>query len=216
MRYQNIIFDLDGVLVFTDEYHYAAWKTIADRLGIPFDETVNNRLRGVSRMESLEIILSYSDKQFSEAEKEIMAAEKNEIYKGYLENLSPQSISAETIKMLDTLRETGARLAIGSSSKNAEFILEKTDIAHYFNAVASGSNITKTKPDPEVFLLAAELLGAEPEDCLVVEDAHAGAEAAYQGGFDCAGMGDAYTSELTTYQIEEIGEIVDIAKQGRA
>jgi len=215
MRYKHVIFDLDGVLVFTDEYHYKAWKTIADRLEIPFDETVNNRLRGVSRMESLEIILSYSGKQFSDTEKEAMAAEKNKIYKDYLENLSPQSVSGDTIKMLDALQAMGVGLAIGSSSKNAEFILQKTGIAHYFKAVASGNNITKTKPDPEVFLLAADLLGAEPEDCLVVEDAHAGAEAAHRGGFDCAGMGDAYTSELVTYRIKEIGEISDIAKQGR-
>jgi len=215
MRYQNVIFDLDGVLVFTDEYHYKAWKTIADRLGIPFDETVNNRLRGVSRMESLEIILSYTGQQFSDAEKETIAAEKNEIYKADLENLSPQSVSADTIEMLDSLQEMGVRLAIGSSSKNAEFILEKTGIAHYFEVVASGNTITKTKPDPEVFLLAAQLLGAEPKDCLVVEDAYAGVEAAQSGGFDCAGMGDAYTSELVTYQIKEIGEICDIAKQER-
>jgi len=215
MRYKNIIFDLDGVLVFTDEYHYLAWKTIADCLGIPFDKMVNNRLRGVSRMESLEIILSYSDKQFSDAEIEAMAEEKNEIYKAYLENLSPQSVSADTIKVLDTLQAMGVGLAIGSSSKNAEFILQKTGIARYFKAIASGNRITKTKPDPEVFLLAAKLLGADPKDCLVVEDAHAGAEAAYRGGFDCAGMGDAYTSELATYQIEKIGELSDIAKQGR-
>jgi len=215
MRYQNVIFDLDGVLVFTDEYHYAAWKTIADRLGIPFDETINNRLRGVSRMESLEIILSHSDEQFTEAEKEAMAAEKNEIYRGHLENLSPQSMSAETIQMLDDLRAMGAGLAIGSSSKNAEFILQKTGIDHYFKAIVSGNNITQTKPDPEVFLLAAKLLGAKPKDCLVIEDAHAGIEAAHRGGFDSVGVGDAYSSELATYRVKRIGEVCDIAEQGR-
>jgi len=213
MRYKNVIFDLDGVLVFTDEYHYAAWKVIADRLGIPFDENVNNRLRGVSRMESLEIILSYSGKQFSDAEKEAMAKEKNEIYRGYLENLSPQSVSAETMETLGGLQAMGAALAIGSSSKNAEFILQKTGIVHYFKAVASGNNITNTKPDPEVFLLAAELLRAEPKDCLVVEDAHAGIEAARSGGFNSVGIGSAYNNELATYRIESIREVCRICKE---
>jgi len=213
MRYKNIIFDLDGVLVFTDEYHYAAWKSIADRLKIPFDENINNRLRGVSRMESLEIILSYSEKQFTSAEKESMAAEKNDIYKSYLKNLTPDSINTETIEMLNTLTAMGIGLAIGSSSKNAEFILKKTGITHYFKAIACGNKIKKTKPDPEVFLLAAQLLGADPKDCLVVEDAHAGVHAAHAGGFDCVGMGDAYSSNLATYKIKGIGEICGIAKQ---
>ena len=213
MRYKNIIFDLDGVLVFTDEYHYAAWKSIADRLKIPFDENINNRLRGVSRMESLEIILSYSEKQFTSAEKESMAAEKNDIYKSYLKNLTPDSINTETIEMLNTLTAMGIGLAIGSSSKNAEFILKKTGITHYFKAIACGNKIKKTKPDPEVFLLAAQLLGADPKDCLVVEDAHAGVHAARAGGFDCVGMGDAYTSDSATYKIKGIGEICGIAKQ---
>jgi len=210
MKYNNVIFDLDGVLVFTDEFHYAAWKVIADKLCIAFDESVNNRLRGVSRLESLDIILSYSEKRFTDAEKLAMATEKNEIYKNYLQDLSPKSVSLETIAMLDKLQEMNVKLAIGSSSKNAEFILEKTKILHYFAAIASGNNITKTKPDPEVFLLAAKLLGAEPKSCLVIEDAHAGIEAAHAGGFDSVGMGDAYSSNLATYSVRGVDEICTI------
>jgi len=212
MRYKNIIFDLDGVLVFTDQYHYIAWKTIADRLAIPFDEIVNNRLRGVSRMESLEIILSYSTKNFSESEKKAFAEEKNDVYKGLLERLSPESIEAETIQTLEKLRDSGLGLAIGSSSKNAEFILQKTGIAHFFDAVACGMKIKKTKPDPEVFLLAAKLLNSNPKDCLVIEDAHAGIEAAHGGRFDSVGIGDAYSNELATYKIKSLKELCEIVK----
>jgi len=210
MKYKNIIFDLDGVLVFTDEYHYVAWKAVADSIGIALDETINNRLRGVSRMESLEIILSYSDCKFTDAEKRTFALDKNEIYKGYLNNLKPESISSETLQMLDTLKAMGKKMAIGSSSKNAEFILDKTDITHYFSAIVGGNSITKTKPDPEVFLLAAKLLSSDSKDCLVVEDAHAGIEAACAGGFDCVGIGDAYNSNFATYRVKNISEILDI------
>ena len=212
MRYKAVIFDLDGVLVHTDEYHYQAWKVIADKLNIPFNESINNRLRGVSRMESLEIILSYGDKQFTEAQKASFADEKNNIYRGLLENLSSASVDNEVIKTLDSLRAADIALAIGSSSKNAGFILNKTGITHYFSAIVSGLDIARTKPDPEVFLKAAEQLGLAPKDCLVVEDAHAGVEAAHRGGFDCVGMGDADSSELAMYKISGIGEVVYIVK----
>ena len=212
MRYKAVIFDLDGVLVHTDEYHYRAWKVIADKLNITFDETINNRLRGVSRMESLEIILSYSDRQFTETEKASFADKKNNIYRSLLENISPTSVDNEVIKTLDSLCAAGSTLAIGSSSKNAGFILDKTGIAHYFKAIVSGLDITRTKPDPDVFLKATEQLGFLPEDCLVVEDAHAGVEAAYRGGFDCVGMGDAYGSDLVTYKIKSVNEVVCIVK----
>ena len=210
MRYSCVIFDLDGVLVFTDEYHYAAWKSIADRLGIFFNENKNNRLRGVSRMESLEIILEGANRQFSDSEKTILAEEKNELYKSLLGNLSPASITQETIQTLITLRDLGVRLAIGSSSKNAQYILQKTKISHFFGAVASGVDISRSKPDPEVFLLAAMRLKAKPIDCLVVEDAHAGIEAAYNGGFDSAAIGDAYESKTATYRIVNISQVCDI------
>ena len=214
MRYRCVIFDLDGVLVHTDKYHYQAWKVIADKLSIPFDESINNKLRGVSRMESLEIILSATNKQFSKDEKTAFADEKNNIYKSLLENLSSTSVDDEVIAVLEGLRAEGIKLAIGSSSKNAGFILDKTEIAHYFEVVVSGLDIAHTKPDPEVFLKAASQLCAKPSDCLVVEDAHAGIEAAYRGGFDCAGIGDAYSSAIATYKVKSIREVINIAKRG--
>ena len=135
---KGVIFDLDGVLLFTDKYHYLAWKALADKLNIPFDEKVNNRLRGVSRMDSLNIILSYSDQTFSEAEKEVMAEEKNELYREYLQKMTPLDVSDDTRAVLEKLRERGLKLAIGSSSKNTPLILEKTDMAKYFHAVSDG------------------------------------------------------------------------------
>ena len=187
-----IIFDLDGVICFTDRYHYQAWKALADRLGIYFDETINNRLRGVSRMESLEIILERADRQYSDEEKEAFAAEKNALYRGLLENMSPADLSAEVKDTLDELRRRGYLLAIGSSSKNTGFILERIGLSGYFDAVADGTDITRSKPDPEVFLVAAEKLGISPEQCAVVEDAKAGIEAAKAAGMTAiALLGDA-------------------------
>ena len=135
---KGVIFDLDGVLLFTDKYHYLAWKALADKLNIPFDEKVNNRLRGVSRMDSLNIILSYSDQTFSEAEKEVMAEEKNKLYREYLQKMTPLDVSDDTRAVLEKLRECGLKLAIGSSSKNTPLILEKADMAKYFHAVSDG------------------------------------------------------------------------------
>ena len=153
------IFDLDGVLCFTDKYHYEAWKTIADRLSLPFDEKVNDRLRGVSRMESLEIILSLGGKTYTEDEKVKFAEEKNEAYRKLLENMTPSDVADEVRNTLKELHKCGYKLAIGSSSKNTPLILDRCDLKKYFDAVSDGNNITRSKPDPEVFLKAAEYLG---------------------------------------------------------
>lgn len=205
-----IIFDLDGVLIFTDQFHYQAWKTIADRYQIPFDEEVNNRLRGVSRMESLEIILSQTDRVFSAAEKESMAKAKNDIYRELLQSMTPQDVADDTRKTLERLGQMGVKRAIGSSSKNTPLILEKTHLAGYFEAVSDGNNITHSKPDPEVFLKAAAFLGLAPVDCLVVEDAEAGIDAAVNGGFAAAGLGCAKTYPKTTYPIEKLSDILKL------
>ena len=196
-----VIFDLDGVICFTDKYHYQAWKALADRLGIYFDETINNRLRGVSRMESLEIILERADKPYTQEEKDAFAAEKNGIYVQLLQQMSPADLSDEVKETLDALRTKGYKLAIGSSSKNAKLILSRIGLEDYFDAVSDGTNISRSKPDPEVFLKAAEMLGLQPADCLVVEDAHSGVEAAVEGGFDCAAMGDAKEDARATYHL---------------
>ena len=212
MRYQGIIFDLDGVICSTDEYHYQAWKALADRLGIPFDRERNNLLRGVSRMESLAIILEKSDRAYSKEEKAAFAAEKNGLYRQLLGRMSTADLSDEVRVTLDTLRARGLKLAIGSSSKNTPFILDRIGLADFFDAVADGNGITHSKPHPEVFLKAAELLGLPPAHCLVVEDAHAGVEAACTGGFDCAAMGDAREDARARWHLDGLSGLLTLAE----
>ena len=204
---QGIIFDLDGVLLSTDEMHYAAWKSVADELGIPFDRTVNNRLRGVSRMESLEIILERSTRSFSGEEKAELAERKNNRYRELLQSLTPDAVVPEVRQTLSVLKSRGMKLAVGSSSKNTKLILELTDLAHFFDAVSDGTNITRSKPDPEVFLKAAEFIGLAPADCAVVEDATAGIDAAIAGGFTSIGIGDAAAYEKTEIPIRSLSEL---------
>lgn len=210
MKYKGIIFDLDGVICFTDKYHYQAWKKLADKLGVYFDETINNRLRGVSRMESLDIILEKSTRSYSKEEKEDLAEQKNQMYMELLENMSPEDLSKEVKSTLDDLREKGILLAIGSSSKNAKRILKHLGLENYFDAISDGTNITKSKPDPEVFLKAAEYLHLVPQECLVVEDAVAGIKAAVAGGFDSAGLGEASEYEMTTYPLNGFADLRNI------
>lgn len=210
MRYRGIIFDLDGVICHTDQYHYQAWKQVADKLGIYFDETINNRLRGVSRMESFEIILENYDVPMGEEEKNRWTAEKNERYKKLLENMSPADLSDEVKETLDELKNRGIKMAVGSSSRNACFILRQLGLEGYFDAVSDGNQITRSKPDPEVFLLAAELIGEQPENCLVVEDARAGLMAARAGGIDCAGIGDAADCELAGIHLKSFQELLSV------
>ncbi len=208
MKYRGIIFDLDGVICSTDEYHYLAWKALADRLGIPFDRERNNLLRGVSRMASLEIILEKSGKTYTESEKAAFAEEKNETYRKLLGRMSPADLPGDVADTLEKLREMGLKLAIGSSSKNTPFILERIGLAGFFDAVADGNCITHSKPHPEVFLKAAEMIGLDPGVCLVVEDAHAGVEAAVAGGFDCAAIGDARDDERAVLHLEKFSNLL--------
>lgn len=214
MKYKGIIFDLDGVICSTDEYHYRAWKQLADRIGVPFDRTVNNRLRGVSRMESLEIILEKSPVAYSEAEKQAMAAEKNEIYRTLLAQMSPRDLSDEVRETLERLRAAGLRLAIGSSSKNTPLILGRIGLDNWFDAVSDGNNITHSKPDPEVFLKAAGMLQLSPADCLVVEDALSGAQAGHAGGFAVACVGDAADHGAGDYNLKTFRELLQVTEIG--
>lgn len=209
-QYTGVIFDLDGVICFTDKYHYQAWKAVADKLGIEFNEQINNRLRGVSRMDSLKIILERYDGKLSQQEKEAIAQEKNDIYRKLLEKMSPADLSDEVKNTLDTLRARGLKLAIGSSSKNTKFILARLGLGDYFDAISDGTNITRSKPDPQVFQMAAEFIGMKPETCLVVEDAKAGIEAARAGGFDSAGLGEAASCGLATYAMKTFSDLKSI------
>ena len=210
MRYSGVIFDLDGVICSTDEYHYLAWKALADRLDIPFDRQINNRLRGVSRMASLEIVLERSEKRYTDAEKAGFAAEKNAIYRELLGRMSPADLSDEVRDTLSALRERGLKLAIGSSSRNTPYILERIGLGDFFDAVSDGNNITRSKPDPEVFVKAAQMLGLDPSACRVVEDAHAGVEAAVNGGFDAAAIGDARDDARAKWTLDAFSDLLRI------
>ncbi len=211
METKAFIFDLDGVIVFTDKFHYQAWKKMADGMGIYFDETINNRLRGVSRMDSLEIILErYEGEPLSRSEKEALAEEKNASYRELLATMTPADVTEQVRAALKELRNRGYKLAIGSSSKNARFILEKVELLDAFDAISDGNNITNSKPDPEVFLKAAEYLGEKPEECIVVEDAYAGVDAAKAGGMRAAAIGDAASYEKADYKLDVFEDLLKI------
>lgn len=203
-----VIFDLDGVICSTDEFHYQAWKKLTDRLGICFDRGINNRLRGVSRMDSLEIVLERSDRTYSEEEKFSLASEKNSTYRELLSRMSPADLSDEVRDTLQELRRRGYPMSIGSSSKNTRCILERIGLGDFFDAVSDGTNITRSKPDPEVFLKAAEYLREAPENCLVVEDAVAGIQAAKAGKMYAAGLGEAAAYSETDYPLTAFRELL--------
>ena len=211
MKFKGIIFDLDGVICFTDELHYRAWKKLEDRLGIYFDKEINNRLRGVSRMQSLEIVLERSQKPYTLEEKEAFAAEKNAHYVQSLSTMSEKDVSEEVVSTLKALKERGVKIAIGSSSKNAKPILTRIGIIDMFDAISDGNNITKSKPDPEVFLKAAEYLGLQASECLVVEDAESGIDAGIDGGFKTAGLGEAAKYERSTYKLSSFKDLLSVA-----
>jgi len=202
-----VIFDLDGVIVSTDEFHFLAWKELADAEGIPFDRHDNERLRGVSRMESLDILLEKADRAYSEAEKEAMATRKNDIYRGLLVRLSPADILPGVHAVLEGLRERGVRSAIGSSSKNAGPILAAIGLANAFDTIVDGTHITRSKPDPEVFSLAGRQLGIAPEACLVVEDADAGVEAGVAAGMPVLAVGSARNHPKATLRAADLTAI---------
>lgn len=207
-----IIFDLDGVICNTDEYHYLAWKAMADGLGVHFDRQINNRLRGVSRMASLEIILENYHGELSSAEKEALATQKNELYKESLKQMSPADLSEEVKTTLDILRSRGYKLAIGSSSKNAPFILQQLGLGGYFDAISDGNNITRSKPDPEVFQKAAQMLCMPCQECLVVEDAVSGAQAGHAGGMKVACVGDAAKEKAGDFNLTSFSQLLEVAQ----
>ncbi len=185
------IFDLDGVLVDTAKYHYLAWRKLASQLGFDFTERRNEALKGVSRMASLDILLSAGGMadRFTAAEKQEMAARKNGWYVDYVSRMTPDEILPGVVRFLEDVRRAGIKTALGSASRNAPLILERTGIAGYFDAVVDGGMVSTAKPDPQVFLMGAELTGAEPAACVVFEDAEAGIEAAARAGMRSVGVG---------------------------
>jgi len=205
------IFDLDGVIVSTDKFHYRAWKKMADEIGVYFDEKINNRLRGVSRLDSLEIILeNYNGAPLSDEEKVQLMENKNNVYRELLTSMTPEDVPENVRVTLNKLRDAGYLLAIGSSSKNARFILKQIGLMELFDAVSDGNNISHSKPDPEVFLKAAQFLHVDPSACIVVEDACAGIDAAKAANMISVGFGAASEYEKADYQITEFDDLLNI------
>ena len=202
-----VIFDLDGVIVSTDDCHYEAWKKMADEEGIYFDKGINNRLRGVSRMDSLEIILERAEKEYSNSEKEEMAERKNNYYKEFITKLTPSDILPGAMNTLEELRKNSIKIAIGSSSKNTPVILNQIGLDNYFDAVSDGNNITKSKPDPEVFLKAADMLGIPYGECAIVEDADAGIEAGNRAGMKTVSVHGAKGADIELDDLDPVALI---------
>ncbi len=202
-----IIFDLDGVIVSTDELHFQAWKQLADSLGIPFGRELNDRLRGISRMESLEIVLGNLAKRYSSDAKQQMAGRKNAYYLELLKELSPADILPGVIDTIKALKERQVKTAIGSSSRNARAILRAVGLENEFDAIADGNDITRSKPDPEVFTITAQRLGIAPEECLVVEDAEAGVSAGLAAGMSVLAVGAATGHPRATRSAENLSSI---------
>lgn len=205
-----VIFDLDGVIVSTDELHYLAWKHIADQEHIEFSKTINHRLRGVSRMDSLEIILENAKKTYSKQEKEALATKKNKYYIELLSSLSPKDILPNILELLNHLKDKGIKIAIGSSSKNAKAILKQIKLYDIFDEVADGNDIKHSKPAPDVFLVAAKKLGVSPKHCVVVEDAVVGIEAAKAANMTAVAVFDAKKSNLADYKFDDIRDILTL------
>jgi beta-phosphoglucomutase len=185
------IFDLDGVIVDTAHYHFLAWKRLAKELGIDLTLEDNEKLKGVSRMRSLEIILELGGVSLSDHDKEMLANKKNSWFVDYVERMAPEEIFPGVRQLLQELKKKGLKVALASSSKNAQTVIKLLHIQHEFDAIVDGGMIVHSKPDPEIFLLAAKKLGVDPEECLVFEDAEAGVEAAVAAGMKCIGIGSA-------------------------
>ena len=188
---KGVIFDLDGVIVDTAHYHYLAWKKLAGELGIDLTPERNERLKGVSRLESLDIILALGGIDLPPAEKERLAHKKNTWFVDFIERMSPDEIFPGVKGLIEELRAKGVSVALASSSKNARTVLDLLHISGLFDAVVDGTMVVNSKPDPEVFLLAASKLNLRPDECIVFEDAEAGVEAALRAGMKCVGIGDA-------------------------
>ena len=185
------LFDLDGVVVFTDRYHYLAWKRLADENGWAFDERLNDRCRGVPRLASLRVILDHNDICLSNTEANELADCKNAYYLELLHGVSAHDLYPGAVPFIRELRRLGFRIALCSSSRNAALVLDRLGITPLFDAIVTGEHLTRPKPDPQIFLLASQLLGVLPRRCVVFEDAESGVEAARRAGMRCLGVGPA-------------------------
>ncbi|WP_339881873.1 beta-phosphoglucomutase [Polaribacter vadi] len=204
---KGFIFDLDGVIVDTAKYHYLAWKKLANELGFEFTKEQNELFKGVSRKRCLEILLDIGNRTATQQEFDTWMVEKNVDYLKFIENMDASEILPDVPKILEYLKENNIPIALGSASKNAQPILEKVGLLHYFDAIVDGNNVTKAKPDPEVFLLAAKHLGVNAADCIVFEDAVAGVEAANAAKMISIGIGEKNILNKADYIFNDFTEI---------
>ncbi|AMC11978.1 beta-phosphoglucomutase [Lutibacter profundi] len=203
----GFIFDLDGVIVDTAKYHYLAWKNLANSLGFNFTEKQNEQLKGVSRVKSLEILLKYGNVKLSEEKKQSLLLEKNKEYLEYVYKMTPKEILPGVNQLLTFLETNNIKFALGSASKNAPLILEKVELYKRFTAIVDGNDVSKAKPNPEVFLIGAKKLGMKPENCIVVEDAIAGIQAANAAKMISIGIGDKKVLSEAAYVFKDMTEI---------
>lgn len=201
------LFDLDGVLVDTAVYHYQAWKALANSLGFDFTEEQNEHLKGVNRMRSLDMILEWGNVSKTDAEKRALATSKNEQYVAMISKMTEAEVLPGTRPLLEQLKAAGLKIALGSASKNSGLILERTNLAHFFDAIVDGNHVSASKPDPEVFLKGAEALGLGPASCIVFEDALAGVQAAINGGMKVIGVGQQDILTGANLVIKDLSEI---------
>lgn len=214
MSNKAFIFDLDGVIVDTAKYHFLAWKELAESLGFHFTEQQNELLKGVSRVRSLEILLDIGKVELSQAEKDKYLHEKNEQYLSYIEKMDTREILPGIPEFLTFLKTEKIPFALGSASKNARLILENLKLLGDFDAIVDGNDVSTAKPNPEVFLIAAERLGKEPKDCIVIEDAAAGIQAANAAGMTSIAIGDPQVLKGADYNLTSTKELtVDLARQ---
>lgn len=190
MNKKGFIFDLDGVIVDTAKYHFLAWKKLANSIGVDFTEVQNEQLKGVSRVKSLEKILAWGNKEISETQFSQLMALKNEDYLNYIEHMDASEILPDVPRALNFLKSQNQPIALGSASKNARTILDQVNLKSHFDGIVDGNDVSKAKPDPEVFLIAAQLLNVAPEHCIVFEDSVAGVEAANVAKMVSIGIGD--------------------------
>jgi len=207
MRNTGFIFDLDGVIVDTAKYHYLAWKNLANELGFEFTEEQNEMFKGVSRKRCLDILLDIGGIEATQDQFDTWMIEKNEDYLEYIEKMDETEILPDVKKVLSFLKKNNIPMALGSASKNAKPILQKVGLLPYFEAIVDGNNVTKAKPDPEVFMLAAEQISVKSEDCIVFEDAVAGIEAANKAKMISIGIGDSSILSEAQYNFEDFTQI---------
>ena len=203
----GVIFDLDGVIVDTAKYHFLAWKNLADELGVEFTKTHNELLKGVSRVQSLEILLGIGNITLSEAKKQDILISKNEDYLSYITKMGADEILPGAEKLLDKLDDLGIKYVLGSASKNAPLILKQVGLFNRFAGIVDGNSVSKAKPDPEVFLIGAKKLNLPAENCIVFEDAIAGIEAANKANMTSIGIGDEKTLGEADYNFNNLTEI---------